>query len=124
MGKRTKINALAAEVMRALEDYKKVTEETVKETVTEVADGARDVAKSGSPSDTGEYWKGWAVKKTEEKSGKLVLTVYNKNKPSLTHLLEKGHAKRGGGRTRAIVHIAPAEEYAQETLVRELERKL
>ena len=57
MGKRTKINALAAEVMRALEDYKKVTEETVKETVTEVADGARDVAKSGSPSDTGEYRK-------------------------------------------------------------------
>ena len=81
MGKRTKINALAAEVMRALEDYKKVTEETVKETVTEVADGVRDVAKSGSPSDTGEYRKGWAVKKTEEKSGKLVLTVYNKNKP-------------------------------------------
>ena len=102
--------------MRALEDYKKVTEETVKETVTEVADGARDVAKSGSPSDTGEYRKGWAVKK--------VLTVYNRNKSSLTHLLEKGHAKRGGGRTRAIVHIAPAEEYAQETLVRELERKM
>ena len=39
--------------MKALEDYKEVTEETVKETVTEVGDGARDVAKSGSPSDTG-----------------------------------------------------------------------
>ena len=88
--------------MKALEDYKEVTEETVKETVTEVADGARDVAKSGSPSDTGEYRKGWAVKKTEEKSGKLVLTVYNKNKPSLTHLLEKGHAKRGGGRKNML----------------------
>lgn len=94
--------------MRALEDYKKVTEETVKETVTEVADGARDVAKSGSPSDTGEYRKGWAVKKTEEKSGKLVLTVYNRNKPSLTHLLR-----------RAMPNVAEAGPELSYTLLRQ-----
>ena len=37
--------------------------------------------------------------------------IYSR-KPGLPHLLEKGHAKIGGGRTRAFEHVKPAAEYA------------
>lgn len=37
--------------------------------------------------------------------------IYSR-KPGLPHLLEKGHAKIGGGRTRAYPHVKPAAEFA------------
>lgn len=36
--------------------------------------------------------------------------IYNKKQPGLAHLLEHGHAKVGGGRTRALEHVLPVEE--------------
>jgi hypothetical protein len=38
--------------------------------------------------------------------------------------LEFGHAKCGGGRTRAFPHIAPAEQTGIEQLTRDIERDL
>ena len=60
--------------------------------------------------DTGAYAKSWAVKKTKENSHSLEMTVHSKNRYQLAHLLEKGHAKRGGGRVAGKPHISPAEE--------------
>lgn len=60
---------------------------------------------------TGRYASGWATRRRkvgDEWSG----VVYNKEAPGLAHLLEKGHAKVGGGRVAGRAHIAPAAEEA------------
>lgn len=121
---KTSINDLAAQVMDALYEYAEITDEVVHEAVTSVAKETKEIAQSGAPVRTGEYKRGFSVKKTTETGGKLILTVHNRRKPSLTHLLEKGHAKRGGGRVAGKPHIAPAEEFAISELEERIKRGL
>ena len=49
---------------------------------------------------------------------------HSPKKYQLAHLLEKGHAKRGGGRTKAMPHIAPAEENAVKELENDIKKAL
>ena len=53
-----------------------------------------------------------------------MVTVYSRNRYSLAHLLEFGHAKRNGGRVAGKSHIAPAEEKGILQLEEEIERSL
>ena len=120
MGSRISASDLARAVNEAMNEYRDLTEQALKSAVTEVAKETKDIAKENSPSLSGRYKKGWATKKTTDASGQISVTVYNRARPGLTHLLEKGHAKRRGGRVSGIPHIAPAEEHA----VSELETKI
>ena len=118
------IENLADAILEALEDYQDVTEEVVNEAVTKVAKETKEMVKAASPSNTGKYASGWTTKKTSTSSSAPGITVYNKNKPGLAHLLEHGHAKVGGGRVAAQTHIAPAEEYAIEELESQIKKGL
>lgn len=65
------------------------------------------------------YADGWSYTKVD---GKTV--IYNRLKPGLTHLLEKGHALRKGGRTRAFPHIEPAEQTAIKAYEKAVEQAI
>jgi hypothetical protein len=62
--------------------------------------------------------------KQEKSSQSLQMVVHSKDRYQLTHLLEKGHAKRGGGRVAARPHIAPAEQEGVELLQSLIEKAL
>lgn len=124
MAKKITVDQLSDEIMDALEEYKEMTDEVVQTTVDIVSKETKKIVQAGSPVQTGGYQKGWAVKKTSAKAGQVSITVYNRKKPGLTHLLEKGHAKRGGGRVAGQPHIAPAEQYAVSELENKIKRGL
>lgn len=124
MGRRIKANQLADAVIKELEEYADTVSEDVKTAVKNAGDTAKKEISSSAPRDTGAYARSWAVKKTRESANALVVTVHSRNRYQLAHLLEFGHAKRGGGRVAARPHIASAEQTAIEQLEREIERSL
>jgi hypothetical protein len=115
---------LAATVSDMLKDYAGDCSEVLEETVKKVTkDAANELKSAGTFGGTGKYRKGWKAKVEKSRLG-VEGVVYNAAMPGLTHLLEHGHALRGGGRSRSFPHIAPVNEKAQQAAVDELERKL
>ena len=82
-------------------------EDEIKPAVTKGARVAKREWSANAPVDTGAYAK--SISYTVRGSGAEVSAeVGSKTLPGLPHLLEKGHAKVGGGRVNGIEHIAPA----------------
>lgn len=119
-----KIDNLASEIMKGLTEYKDLATADMKTAVRKAGRTAKQEIQANAPKKTGAYSKSWTVKTTKETSESLELTVCSPKKYQLAHLLEKGHAKRGGGRTQAQPHIAPAEENAVKQLESNIKRAL
>jgi hypothetical protein len=94
------------------------------EVVPQVAKEAASKLRSESPKRQGKYSRGWASK-VDKGRVSVGATVYGKDGTyQLAHLLEHGHAKRGGGRTAAIEHIKPVEEWAIDKAYNDIMDKL
>ena len=124
MGQTIRIDELADTVMKGLKEYAQLAADDLKEDVKKAGKTVKQQIESTAPRKTGKYAKSWTVKKTKETSDSIQVVVHSKNRYQLAHLLERGHAKRGGGRTRAFPHIAPAEQAGTEQLIKDIERDL
>ena len=91
-----------------------VVEPVAKNTVKEIRSAAKGYGWK-------KYQSSWTSKKTISRRGFTEVTIYSKT-PGLPHLLEKGHAMRNGGRTRAYPHIAEAASAAEKELTEKAEQ--
>lgn len=120
-----KIGNLAREVMKQLDDYGIAAGLEVEKVSAEVAEETAKMLNKNSPELTGDYAASWTYGVGETKRARHTMIVHaERPEYALTHLLEKGHQNRNGGRTPAIVHIAPAEEEAADRLEKELMKRL
>ena len=107
----TSIDEMADEIMKGLTEYAELADSAMKKAVRKTAKTVKEEISANAPKRTGRYAKSWATKKTKENSHSLEMTVHSKDRYQIAHLLEHGHAKRGGK-----PHIAPAEQHGEELL--------
>ena len=125
MAKRIKIDGLADAVSDALNEYSGYVSAETKEIIRNAGKTAAKELRRTSPKDTGEYAKSWKSKVTSETARTIHVSVYaDHHQYSLTHLLENGHAKRGGGRVAAIPHIEPVNDEILDQIEKESDRAL
>lgn len=122
-----KTDSISAQIKDILDEYEGKVQDVANDAIGSVSKQSAQKLKDTSPKNTGSYAKGWSVKKQDSRGIKTAI-VYNRTDYQLTHLLENGHIIRNKkgvyGRTNGIKHIAPVEEWAQDELPAEIERKL
>ena len=124
MSRRVSVDGMADAIMEELTKYSDLAAEELKSAVKSTAQSVRKDIQASAPSRTGKYKKSWSVKNVKETSESIDLVVHSSDRYQLAHLLEHGHAKRGGGRVAGRPHIAPAEQAGNEKLVKTIEQKL
>ena len=119
------IDQLAAEIAKGLAEYSQDVVEKVNISSEKVGKAAVKQLKQTSPKRYGKYAKSWTMK-TEPEVGQPHKRIVHVKAPHyrLAHLLEKGHAKVGGGRVDGIPHIRPAEEEVIREFAREVEEAI
>jgi hypothetical protein len=102
-----RIDDLAEEIADAVREYTEDVSDAIMQEVDTTSKAVLKDIERNSPKRTGEYAKGW--KRTKRTSGgKVRYVIHNKKKGRIAHLLEFGHAKRGGGRVAGKPHVRPS----------------
>ena len=120
--RKVRIEQLAQAVNEQMQEYAALSADVVKKAVKKAGNSVKKDIAETAPQRTGRYAQSWKTKKTKETSQELEVTVYSPSRYRIAHLLEHGHAKRGGGRVRAYPHILPAQEKAEQELMEDIER--
>ncbi|WP_072328602.1 MULTISPECIES: HK97 gp10 family phage protein [unclassified Paenibacillus] len=115
------IDQLASAITDAVREYTEDVSEAIDKKVDVVADAVLEDTRQAAPKRSGEYAKGF--KKTKQGyEGKSRRVIWNKKDSRRVHLLEFGHAKRGGGRVRAYPHLRPAYDKHAGNLASDIKR--
>lgn len=126
MSKVIGLGQFESEVSQLLEDYgdevnkalQKVVPKVAKETANQTNSNAVSAGISGR-----KYVRSWKATVTNNTLIGVEATVHS-TQYRVAHLLEFGHAKQNGGRTRAFPHIANSEEWGIEKLVSEIKGEI
>lgn len=114
------VDNLADAILEQLETYEEEITEVMKKSVDKASDDCMRTIKShiSFNQPTRQYVKHFRLKTSyEDEYAKRKTWFVAGGHHRLTHLLEFGHAKVNGGRTRAFPHIKYGEEVAQKNLV-------
>ena len=117
---------IETEIAKILTKYGDEVAENIQKVTKEIArKGAKAVKQNAQTnfSGTGKYAAGWTSQAKEGRYSSQGI-IYNRAKPGLPHLLEHGHAKRGGGRTDGNEHIAPVEQEVIKSFEEAIKEKL
>jgi hypothetical protein len=100
----------AAAMSEIFGDIVDASDEAVFQCVHDALELGRDEWRRGAKGYGWKYGRHVTYRALRQKHG-TEGHIYSR-KPGLPHLLEKGHAKIGGGRTQAYPHVKPAADYA------------
>lgn len=121
---KVQVDQLANEILKTLTDFHDMTNKELKSIAEETSEEVKNEISNTSPvGATKKYSRSWRIKKLRENANSILFVVHSR-RYQLTHLLEFGHAKRNGGRTRAIPHIAPAEQKGIESFEKKLKARI
>lgn len=119
------IDQLADAIAESLSEYTEDVVKAIDVSSAKVSKEAVKKLKTTSPKNKGNYAKSWRVA-TDKKIGQPDTKTIYVAAPHyrLTHLLEFGHAKVGGGRVQAQPHIGPVETEVVEKFTREVKEAI
>lgn len=120
MSKKIKASDLQAAVSQILEDFADDVARITKKDIDEVTTAALKEVKSHAPVKTGKYKRSLKTKTAYESTTEKRNVIYSNGQSGLTHLLENGHAKQNGGRTRAFPHFKYGQDLIDEQLLKKI----